>query len=120
MCCFGAFCRWVLINKHPTSNGTVVLQLPEGPLETYANKTKTIRLQTKGADPLSSKTGITLGGYSYTGGAVRLGTEVAEYTSVKLLRNGTRQVSIRVPAASAALVRLTKVNATTVAPAVLS
>jgi hypothetical protein len=108
--------RWVLINKHPSRNGTVVLRLPEAPSEAYANKTKTVRLLAKGADPLMSKTGITLGGYSYGAGAMRMGTQVTEYKEVRLFSNGTRQVSINVPAASAALVRLAKAASILPAP----
>lgn len=89
----------------------MVLHVSEGP-GIYANTTKTIRLQAKGPDPLRSRTGISLGGYSYSGGALRSGAEVVEYTKVKLLSNGTRQVSIKVPSASAALVRLAKGIAT--------
>lgn len=59
------------------------------------------------SDPLSAKTGISLGGISYGNGGVINGKEAVEQISTDRV-DGNIRITLQMPAGSAALVRLPK------------
>lgn len=95
--------RVVVINKHASLAGSQVICISSRWTQKYAARAKITRLVADGANPLSAKNGITMGGYFYGSGGKMLGSEQFDCAN-KESRDGTDCWEVYMPAASAALV----------------